>query len=353
MKTHLIPFFILVPIALTSCKKGEQGNIPETPTEKKWIVNTVAGVGEAGFSEGSVLTAKLNTPLDIAVTEDGSLYVADALNHRIRKIANGQVSAFAGKSTQGTTNGIGTGAEFSIPSRLATDIAGNLYALDAAHTPVRQITPAAFVAVHAGREPRGFKDGAAVIAQFGQSFGIVTDAQGNIFISDSENNRIRKITAAGDVITIAGNGNSGFVNGDGDKAEFIFPAGLVIDRQGNLLVADQNRIRKITPDGVVSTFAGNDQPGFADGQPEVARFMLIEDMVINSHGDLFASDNNRIRKITPQGIVSTIAGSDAGFADGDGASAKFNIVQGLGIDKQDNIYVADVNNHRIRKISFE
>lgn len=164
---------------------------------------------------------------------------------------------------------------------------------------------------------------------------------------------IRKVTVAGEVITIAGNGNSGFVNGDGDKAEFFFPAGLVIDKQENLLVADQNRIRKITPGGVVSIFAGNDQPGFAEGQPGVARFMLIEDMVINNHGDLFASDNNRIRKINPQGIVSTIAGSDAGFADGEGGSAKFNIVQGLAIDKQDNIYVADVNNHRIRKISFE
>ena len=287
------------------------------------------------------------------MTDDGIIYVADGLNHRIRKIAAGQVSTFAGNGNQGVINGVGTGAEFSIPSRLSTDIAGNLYALDAANPPVRQVTPTAFVAVHAGTGIRGFKDGPAVIAQFNQGFGIVTDAQGNIYIGDTGNRRIRQINAAGQVITIAGNGMSGFVNGNAGAAQFLFPAGIVIDKQGNLLVADQHRIRKITPAGIVSTFAGNDEPGFADGQADVAQFTLIEDLVLDGKGNIYASDNNRIRQISPQGIVTTIAGSDEGFADGDGAVAKFNIVQGLGIDKHGNIYVADANNNRIRKLSFE
>ncbi|MEP7372720.1 MAG: NHL repeat-containing protein [Chitinophagaceae bacterium] len=355
MKNKIILLLAVILIADEGCKKSTNENttVVDPQAEKKWVVTTVAGSGEAGFADGSAPSAKFKAPLDIAVTEDGIIYVADGLNHRIRKIAAGQVSTFAGNGNQGTTNGLGTAAEFSIPSRLASDIAGNIYTLDAAHPPVRQLTPAAFVAVHAGTATRGFKDGAAVIAQFNQGFGITTDALGNIYIGDTGNRRIRQIKTNGQVITIAGNGMSGYVNGNGGAAQFLFPTGIVIDKQGNLFVADQHRIRKITPTGIVSTFAGNDEPGFADGQADVAKFTLIEDLAIDGKGNIYASDNNRIRKISVQGIVSTIAGSEEGFADGDGAVAKFNIVQGLAIDKQGNIYVADANNNRIRKLSFE
>jgi len=355
MKKYILSCITAALIITAGCKKGQDGNMPVAipPADKKWVVRTIAGSDIAGFSDGPAFTAMLNTPLDVTVTEDGTVYVADALNHRIRKISGGQVSTFAGDGNEGTTNGIGTAAEFLIPTRLASDRTGNLYVLDAFHPPVRQITPAAFVAVHAGTATRGFKDGAAVIAQFNQGFGITTDQHGNIYIGDTGNRRIRQIKASGEVVTLAGNGMTGYVNGNGGGAQFIFPTGIVIDKEENLYVADHHRIRKITPAGVVSTFAGNDLPGFGDGPSDQAHFTLIEDLIIDNNGNIYASDNNRIRKISAQGIVSTIAGSDAGFADGVGTAAKFNVVHGLGIDKQGSIYAADAHNNRVRKLSFE
>ena len=142
--------------------------------------------------------------------------------------------------------------------------------------------------------------------------------------------------------------------GSGTAAEFSNPAGLVIDKQGNLFVGDQNCIRKITPDRMVSTFCGNiSVAGYKDGPADVALFSSINDMVMDEQENIYASDENRIRKITPQGLVSTFAGNTAGYKDGDAASARFNGPVGLAADKQGNIYVADDHNNRIRKISFQ
>ena len=184
-------------------------------------------------------------------------------------------------------------------------------------------------------------DGRADVAQFGEeTSGIASDDQGNIYISDFDNKRIRKISSTGQVTTIAGNGNDGFIDGNSSIAQFSSPAGIVIDKQGNLFVADLNRVRKITPSGVVSTFAGSDSTGYRDGQHGDALFSFIIDMVIDQDGNIYLSDDDRIRKITPQGLVSTLAGSIAGYQDGDAMSAKFSSPGGLGIDKQGNIYVA-------------
>ena len=171
-----------------------------------------------------------------------------------------------------------------------------------------------------------------------------------------QNNRIRKISATGRVNTIAGSNIAGFINGNGAAAQFSFPGGIAIDGQENLYVVDRGnfRIRKITPAGDVSTFAGSGTQGNADGNADVAQFNHdMHDIVIDKQGNLYIADNNRIRRVTPQGIVSTIAGSTFGFKDGDGDSAKFNFPNGLAIDAAGNIYVADLNNNRIRKISFE
>jgi sugar lactone lactonase YvrE len=185
--------------------------------------------------------------------------------------------------------------------------------------------------------------------------GIVADPEGNIYVSDYNNQRIRKIRVPGQVTTVAGNGTIGFKNGIRETAQFNFPGGIAIDKQGNLYVADglNSRIRKITPGGQVSTFAGSGISGQADGDAAVAQFIYINDIVIDNKGNLYVTDDNRIRKISPQGVVSTIAGSIAGYADGDGLSAQFNEPTGLGIDAQGNIYVADTSNNRIRKISFK
>ena len=185
---------------------------------------------------------------------------------------------------------------------------------------------------------------------------MVGDAEGNIYSSDTYNCRIRKISKDGKVTTIAGSGEVGFSNGTGTEAQFHFPGGIAIDHQGNLFVADGGnyRIRKITPGGQVSTFAGSGIQGESDGTSAAAEFMVLSDLVIDNNDNLYAIDKNRIRKITSQGIVSTIAGDkNSGFKDGAGAFALFSSPSGLGIDVQGNIYVADTHNNRIRKISFQ
>jgi len=310
---------------------------------KKVIVSTVAGDGTAGFLDGPALTAKFKSPLDVVILPNGAIYVADAFNSCIRKIQNGMVTTFAGNGNANIRNGNSSEARFKIPSRLTLDAAGNLYLLDAADPRIRKITPAADVYTYAGTNIFGFKDGEAIIAQFGQSFGIVADEQGNIYVADSQNDSIRKISFKGEITTIAG----------GTIKHFHFVTGVAINKQGNLFVSDICRIKKITPAGIVSTFAGGYQKGYADGKGRGAMFSQIEDLVMDQQENIYVSDENRIRKITRQGTVSTIAGSVAGYRDGDGASAMFDGPQGLGIDLQGNIYVADFNNKRIRKISFE
>jgi len=349
MKTYLILFLFVFITLLVSCKKHDG-----TVSEKKWIVTTVAGDGRALFADGPALVASFKAPLDITVSADGATYVADAVNHRIRKIMGGQVITFAGSGTSDTIGGTGTVASFVHPSQLTIDAFGNLYTLDLDDPRVRKISPTASVTAYAGSGTGGFLDGRRDTAQFGEeASGIASDEHGNIYVADFDNRRIRKISIDGVVTTIAGNGNQGFVNGDADKAEFFSLGGIVIDHRANLFVADFNRVRKITPSGVVSTFAGNDSMGYKDGQGDVAEFSSIGDMVIDEQGNIYLSDDNRIRKITPQGSVSTIAGGEAGYKDGDASSARFFGPAGLGIDKQGNLYVADANNDRIRKLSFK
>ncbi len=344
MKSHFIAFVLIILTVDVGCKKDKQIDKPPIQsTEKKWIVTTVAGNGLPFFKDGPALMAEFRDPQDVAVTPDGIVYVADALNHRIRKIVGGQVTTFAGFDRQDTTSGVGTAAGFATPIQVVSDIAGNLYTLDVNDFRVRKITPAALVTVAAGSGVRGFADGRADIAEFGESLGIVTDSEGNIYVSDWENRRIRKIGVTGLVTTIVGPMQFG-------------PGGIAIDKQDNLYVVDQGsfRIHKITPAGEVSTFAGSGTPGDKDGNADEAQFSFdMRDVVVDGQGNLYLSDDNRIRKITPQGIVSTIAGSTYGYRDGDGVSAKFASPNGLGIDAHGNLYVADINNNRIRKISFE
>jgi len=199
-------------------------------------------------------------------------------------------------------------------------------------------------------------DGRADVAQFKPGSGIVADAQGNVYVADALNNRIRKISVTGDVTTIAGDGTSGFKDGNGTNAKFNFPAAVAIDNYGNLYVTDafNFRIRKITPTGDVTTFAGNGQDGTVDGPGTNAEFTdNLNDLTTDANGNVYVEDGALIRKISADGIVTTIAGSVIGFKDGDGLSAKFNLPIGITVDGSGNIFVADVNNNRIRKISFQ
>lgn len=347
------PAFIIVILltGVTACKKSHQAASTPTP-EKKWTVTTIAGDGSPHFADGPALFSKFRAPLDVTATFNGVLYIADALNHRIRKIENGQVTTVAGFDREDTTSGVGTSAGYAAPIQIISEAAGNLYTLDIHDFRIRKINLNAVVSVVAGNGIRGFANGRADTARFGECSGIAVDAAGNIFISDIDALRIRKISTDGIVTTLAGDGRRGFVDANGEAAEFFLPTGVVIDKQGNLFVADWNRIRKISPAGDVTTFVGRDAFGSQDGPPSIATFTSIADMVIDGKGNLYVADENRVRKITPQGEVSTIAGSTAGYRDGDGSLAQFNGAVGLGIDTDGNLYIADANNNRIRKISL-
>jgi len=342
--------------------------------EKAVIVSTFAGSGPTGvfnkgsFADGVRSSARFNKPHGIAIDMAGNLYVADTVNHSIRKITpNGEVSTLAG-SVQGFANGQGENARFNFPNGITIDVAGNLYVADTGNHRIRKITPNGKVSTLAGSDEFGFADGQGSHAQFKVPTDIVIDAMGNLYVADSANHRIRKITPNGEVSTFAGGGPilhfdiGSFPDGQGSAALFNQPSGIAIDAAGNLYVTEtvKHRIRKITPKGEVTTLAGGES-GFADGQGSVARFHWPSGIAIDAAGNLYVADkdNHRIRKITPNGEVSTLAGSSekgkyhgyiGGFADGEGSNALFDGPHGITIDAAGNLYVADKDNHRIRKI---
>jgi sugar lactone lactonase YvrE len=343
MKNYIILLIIITDI---SCKKKPPENNPpsQPPTEKKWIVTTVAGEGSPSFVNGPALTATFHFPEDVAVTADGTIYVTDVLNFCIRKITSGQVSTFAGGSGFDIINGNGILAQFKNPYSITADANKILYTTDENDPRIRKITPGADVSTHAGIVTPGFADGNSDIARFKPGNSIVADAEGNVYVADATNNRIRKVSISGQVTTIAG------------PDQIASPGGIALDKQESLIIADRGsyRILKITPAGDVLPIAGSGTPGNKDGNAGEAQFSQdMRDIVIDEQENLYLSDGERIRKITPDGVVSTIAGSIAGFKDGEGSQAKFSYPNGLGIDAQGKIYVADLNNNRIRKISFE
>mgnify|MGYP005992299741 FL=1 len=210
---------------------------------------------------------------------------------------------------------------------------------------IRKITPAGVVTTVAGSS-KGYADGTGASAQFSQPYGVAVDNSGNIYVADLQNNNIRKITPAGVVSTLAGaasyNSTGGSSNGTGTAARFNFPYGLDVDNSGNVYVADGNnsQIRKITPAGVVTTFAGSTH-GFADGQGTAAKFASPQGVSIDASGNVFVADTNgfKIRKITPTGLVSSIAGGGSGFADGTGTNALFSYPVGVAVSSSGVLYM--------------
>jgi sugar lactone lactonase YvrE len=324
-----------------------------------YTVSTLAGTGTAGFANGDGNAAQFYTPGGVASDEQGNIYVADYGNSRIRKISpGGVVSTLAGSGTAGFANGDGNAAQFNHPYGIALDTKGNIYVADINNNRIRKITPAGSVSTLAGSGTLGFADGNGAAAQFNQPLGVATDAQGNVYVADNYNHRIRKISPAGVVSTLAGGSIAGFADGNGSIAQFYYPTGVASDAQGSIYVADggNNSIRKISPGGVVSTLAGSGTQGFANGNGNAAQFYFPIGMASDAQGNIYVADtyNNRIRKITPAGAVSTLAGTGtAGFADGNGDAAQFNSPYGIALDTKGNIYVADSGNYMIRLITVE
>jgi hypothetical protein len=314
----------------------------------------------SGITDGTGSVARFNAPQGIALDNSGNLYVADWGNHTIRKITSGAVvTTLAGTAgTPGSTNGNFTGGQFSYPDSVAVDGAGNVYTAES--SAVRKITPAGVVTTIAGTAGSyGSTDGPGVIAQFDAIRGVAVDGAGNIYVADYGYDTIRKITPGGIVSTLAGTPNvQGSTDGTGSAALFSHPSGVAVDAAGNVYVADNanGTIRKITPAGVVTTLAGTaGSPGYADGTGAAARFLSPYGVAVDTAGNVYVADQNNdlIRKITPAGVVSTLAGtaSYAGNADGTGSAAQFNHPASVSVDSYGNVYVADYNSNTIRKIT--
>jgi hypothetical protein len=319
-------------------------------------VSTFAGSGQDLSNDGTGTSANIGAPRDAVFDASGNLYVTDGY-HRIRKITpTGEVTTFAG-SGYGDDNGTGTSAQFKRPMGMAVDGSGNLYVAEEEGRRIRKITSSGVVSTLAGSGDYDFAEGTGTAAKFRNPTGVVVDASGNVFVADKDNHRIRKIiSASGEVTTFAGS-TEGSADGNGTAAQFKKPFDAVFDANGNMYVTDESdhRIRKITPAGAVTTFAGSSY-GFQDGPGNTAQFQFIKGIAIDGNGNLYVADENshRIRKITPAGVVSTLAGTGSeGSTDGEGSAAEFRYPTGVAVDASGNVYVADKDNHKIRKITID
>lgn len=294
--------------------------------------------------------ARFNQPLGIAIDTNGNLYVADAGNHTIRKIAvSGVVSTLAGSpGTSGSTDGVGATARFSFLKGITVDSAGNVYAVD--NSTVRKITPAGDVTTLAGASGLlGDADGPGVSARFRRPWGIAADAAGNLYVADTENALIRKVAPTGAVTTFAGTrGMRGTANGSTASATFLGPMGVAIDAGGTLYITDwygppapnipegSTFIRKISANGTVSTMAGS-----FNGETGPAAFMDSFALAADAGGNVYIAALNSVRKVSPSGTISTLAGP----------SAQFQSLDGITIDAAGNLLVTDVSAHTVSRVS--
>ncbi|GGH23419.1 hypothetical protein [Mucilaginibacter phyllosphaerae] len=311
-------------------------------------VSTFAGNG-AGYVNGTGTAALFNHPTSVTADAAGNVYVSDAFNSVIRKITpDGITTTVAGNGTLGYTDGPAASAQFYAPAGLAVDAAGNIFVADMGNNLIRKISTAGVVSTVAGNGSAGYANGTGAAATFSSPAGIALDAQGDLIVADMSNNIIRRVTQAGVVTTIAGSRSAGYLNALGTSAAFNKPSSIAIDATGNMYVTEaaNNAIRKIDNTSLVTTFAGGlDSIALAIGKPQA--------ITIDAANNFFIADaNSRILKISKDKVLTVFAGKSGttGTADGDGSMALFNDPRGIVADKQGNIYVADYNNHRIRKL---
>ena len=323
------------------------------------LTSTFAGTDGAGSADGTGPNAHFNYPAGIAVDASGNSYVGDYLNDTIRKITPaGVATTLAGLAgVPGSADSTNGTARFNNPSGMAMDTSGNLYVADTGNGTIRVVTPVGVVTTLAGMPGiSGNHDGTGSAAQFNAPTAVAVDAASNVYVADTGNFEIRKITPAAVVTTLAGNSlEQGYYDAPGTNASFGGPAGIAVDGAGNIYVADTPNLvlRKITPDGTVSTLAGlAHNSGIVDGTGGTARFGSPCGLILDSATNLIVVDlgNDAIRRVSPQGMVSTLAGNAGirGDTDGTGVAALFSSPRQVAVDGAGNLYVADAGNYEIR-----
>jgi hypothetical protein len=342
---------------------------PQTPGN----IQTIAGLGGAAFSGdgGPAIAASLNVAVDVSVDSNGNLFIADQYNHRIREITpDGTITTIAGTGAPGFSGdgGPATAAQLNTPTGVHADAFGNIFIGDVANQRIRKIDPSGIITTVAGNGVGGYggDGGPATSASLYNGARITIDPSGNLLIADQSNHRIRSVSPAGIISTLAGNGAGtpaiGSFSGDGGpatSASLNNPTAIAVDSSGVVYFSDQfnQRIRKITPDGNITTIAGAGSVGFSgDGQSATnASLNYPGGLAVDSAGNLYVNDdvNYRTRRIDTNGIITTVAGSGAIGFSGDGGpatSAALNGNFGISIDALGNLYIADSLNNRIREI---
>jgi sugar lactone lactonase YvrE len=281
-------------------------------------MEVLAGSGREGFADGAGAAAQFNDPYGVAVDGEGSIIIADWKNHCVRKVTpDGAVSTLAGSGSRGFADGAGAAAQFHCPRGVAVDGEGSIIIVDYYNHSVRKISPDGIVSTLAGSGRHGLVDGAGAAAQFSYPIGVAVDGEGSIIITDAGNHSVRKITPDGTVTTLAGSGRHGFADGAGAAAQFCSPWGVAVDGEGSIIIADggNHSVRKITPDGTVTTLAGSGRDGFADGAGAAAQFYAPHGVAVDGEGGIIIAEwgNRRVRKITPDGTVSTLFAGSCGF----------------------------------------
>ena len=325
-----------------------------------YTFTTLAGLaGSPGSIGGTGSAARFNFPYGVAVDSASNVYVADSYNHTIRKITTGGVvTTLAGLAgAAGSADGTGSAARFYTPVGVAVDNAGNVYVADYSNSTIRKITSSGVVTTLAGLAGSfGSANGTGSAARFDHPYGVAVDSGSNVYVADTGNDTIRKIASGGVVTTLAGlAGSSGSADGTGSAARFGLPWGVAADTSGTLYVADASNetVRKITSGGVVTTLAGTvGNRNSADGTGSAARFNDPNGVAVDSAGNVYVTDalNETVRKITTDGVVTTLAGmaGTSGSSDGTGSVARFNGPNGVAVDSSGNLYVADLFNDTIR-----
>ena len=335
-------------------------------------ITTVAGTGErgAGGDGGPAVAAALNGPEGVAVDAAGNLYIADSGNHRIRRVdVSGTVTTIAGTGRPGYSGDGGPAAKAQLgsPSGVAVDDAGNLYIAETGTSRIRRVDVSGTITTIAGTGRFGYSGdgGPAVMAQLGSPVDVAVDDEGNVYIADTLNSRIRRVDPSGTITTIAGTGEPGFTTdgGPATAAQIDRPQGVAVGGDGNLYIADteNHRISRVTlsagavPAGTITAVAGNQGQGYSgdSGPAPDARLRLPSGVAADGSGNVYIADtwNSRIRRVDVYGSITTIAGTGVRGGSGDGGpadKARLHLPAGLALDRDGNVHVADVRNHRIR-----